>query len=99
MKKLLMITAAVFVLSSNAAFAFGDIVLAPQEKEKPDRGNGADHPFPFDAGRANQSPIRGRGAIKVVHNEPLPGEDSAIIKAIQLLQDNGYQCSMPGRRR
>lgn len=91
MKKLLMITAAVFMLSSNAAFAFGDVVVMPPEKPKPDRGNGTDHPFPFDAGRANQSPIQGKGAIKVVHNEPLPGENSAIIKAIQLLQDNGYR--------
>jgi hypothetical protein len=86
-----MITAAVVALSSNAAFAFGDIVIAAPEPPKPYRGNGVDHAFPYDFSRLNESPIRGRGAIKVVHNEPVPGDDSAIVKAIQLLQDNGYR--------
>jgi hypothetical protein len=99
-KKLLVTTVAACVLFSGAAFAFGDIVLAPPAKEKPDRGNGADdHPFPFDAGRMNESPIRGAGRISVVHNEP-PTEsaESKITAARWLLQDNGYQCSMPRRR-
>ena len=99
MKKLLLTAATLFALTATA-HAFGDIVIAPPAAEKPDRGNGVDHPFPFDSGHLNESPIRGKGRIKVVHNEPAPDDTAAeITKARWLLQDNGYQCSLPGRRR
>jgi len=98
--KLLLATTAAIVLIASPAFAFGDlVVIAPPAKEKPDRGNGTDHPFPYDLGRLNQSPIQGRGAIKVVHNEPIPGDPQADLhKARWLLQDAGYQCSIPNQR-
>jgi hypothetical protein len=96
--KLLLATTAAIVLFAGTAFAFGDlVVIAPPAKEKPDRGNGTDHPFPYDAGRLNQSPIRGKGAFKVVHNEPAPDESGAIHKALWLLQDNSYRCFKPSR--
>ena len=56
-------------------------------------------PQPYDFGTVNQSPIRGKGAIKVVHNEPVPGDPEADLhKAKWLLQDAGYQCSIPNQR-
>jgi hypothetical protein len=98
MKRLVLTAATLFALTATA-HAFGDIVLAAPEKDKPNRGNGVDYAFPFDAGRMNESPIRGAGRISVVHNEP-PTEsaESKITAARWLLQDNGYQCSMPRRR-
>jgi hypothetical protein len=68
-KRLILIAAALFALTATA-HAFGDIVIAAPEKDKPYRGNGVDHAFPYDIGRLNESPIRGKGRISVNHNEP-----------------------------
>lgn len=97
MKKLLITTVIFTALFSSAAFAFGDVVIAPPAKEKPDRGNGADdHPFPYDAGRLNESPIRGKGRISLVHNEPALGDPNhKITEALWLLQDNSWSCYRP----
>jgi hypothetical protein len=96
-KKLLIATVA-FIALTATAHAFGDIVLAPPEKAKPDRGNGADpnYPFPFDAGRMNESPIRGRGQIHVNHNMAAPDDtDRKLTEALWLLQDNSWTCYKP----
>ena len=83
MKTISAIIAASVLFSSTAAFAFGDIVLiAPAAKEQPDRGNGTGHPFPYDNGRMNESPIRGAGRISVVHNEPPTESTESKITAV-----------------
>jgi hypothetical protein len=98
MKKLLMITAAVTLLSGGAAFA-GDVYVIPEppaEYGTYKLKNVDIMQNPFDVGRLNQSPIRGKGAFKVVHNMPTYDDsDTEITKAIQLLQDNGYRIFKP----
>jgi len=100
-----LITAAALVLFASAAYAQNIIIngATPREpaaeygSEKIENVPVKQHPF--DLGRLNESPIRGRGQIKVVHNEPIPGDPEADLhKARWLLQDAGYQCSIPNQR-
>jgi hypothetical protein len=95
-KRLILTAATLFALTATA-HAFGDVVIAPPAAQKPDRGNGADdHPFPFDAGSMNESPIRGRGQIYVNHNMPSPDDtDRKLTDALWLLQDNSWTCYKP----
>ena len=54
---------------------------------------------PFDIGRLNESPIRGRGQIKVNHNMPAPDDtDHKLTEALWLLQDNSYTCYKPNTK-
>jgi len=100
-----LITAAA-VLFASAAYA-GDtyIQVAPQPVQKSAEPgsffieNVPVKQSPMDYGNINQSPIRGKGQIKVAHNEPIPGDPAADLhKARWLLQDAGYQCSIPNQR-
>ena len=95
----LLLTAAAVVLFAGMANAEQTTYSKITTSNEPisdivDRG-----PQPYDFGNINQSPIRGKGAIKVVHNEPVPGDPEADLhKAKWLLQDAGYQCSIPSQR-
>ena len=98
-----LITAAVVVLFASAAYA-GDtyLLVVPQPAPKSaDPGsyfieNVPVRQNPVDHGRINESPIRGKGRISVVHNEPAPGDpDAEITKAMWLLRDNGWQVYKP----
>ena len=101
MKVSIALIAASVLLGSSAAYAFGDVVVvqAPKAEDQPAPygsyliKNEPVKQNPFDSSNLNQSPIRGKGRIKVVHNEPAPNDPAAdITKALWLLQDNNYQC-------
>jgi hypothetical protein len=102
MKTTSMIVITASLLLSSAAYA-GDvnINLGPTAPPPPSEfEHSTVKTNPMDYGNINQSPIRGKGAIKVVHNEPAPGDpDAEVIKAMQLLKDNGWQVSKPNGRR
>jgi hypothetical protein len=94
-----MVTAVMF--SSGTAYAAGDCIGCTYIVPEPSAAYGT-HKLkntdvmqnPIDSSNLNQSPIRGRGAIKVMHTELAPDEPEAeIIKAIRLLTDNGYRIS------
>jgi len=100
--KLLLATTAAIVLLASTAHA-GDIYVLPDTssaehgsyrlKNVPVQQN------PYDSGRMNELPIRGKGQIQVNHNVPIPGDPEADLhKAKWLLQDAGYQCSIPNQR-
>ena len=93
------------VLFSAAAYAeqsttYSKTTISDQPIKENSAWSLGDKEAPYDFSTINQSPIRGAGRIMVVHNEPpVESAESKITAARWLLQDNGYQCSMPGRRR
>lgn len=103
LKKLLMVTAVMF--SSGTAYAAGDCIGCTYVVPEPAAAyrtyklkNVETMQNPFDDSRANQSPIRGKGAIKVLHTEPAPDDPEAdITKAIRLLTDNGFRIFKPAQ--
>jgi hypothetical protein len=102
-KKLLVTTVAFTVLFSGVAFATGDCIGCTYTVPEPSAAYGTEKIVnvpvkqnPFDVGRLNESPIKGKGQISVVHNEPIPGDpDRKITDALWLLQDNSWTCYRP----
>ena len=95
--RILIITAVTGVLCSSAAFADGATVT-PWPGDITYK-NSETIQNPMDYSDLNQSPIRGKGRIKVVHNEPAPDDANAeITKAMQLLSDNGWQFYKPNSK-
>src|SRR4029077_18837628 len=98
MKPTFMIAAASFLLSVPA-YA-GDTYIAVLPQAAPASAQPGSYFLknaeviqnPMDAGDINQSPIRGKGAFKVVHNEPAAdATDTEVNKAIRVLKDNGWK--------
>ena len=94
-------TAAALVLFGSAAYA-GDVYVLPVPADEYGTVTIKNVPLmqnPYDNGRMNELPIRGRGQIHVNHNMPIPGDPEADLhKAKWLLQDAGYQCSIPNQK-
>ena len=93
-----LITAAALVLFASAAYA-GDVYVLPTPADDYGTVTIRNVPLmqhPYDNGRMNQLPIRGRGQIHVNHNMAIPGDPDATNLAPLTVQGSivGTLCYM-----
>ena len=94
--RILVIATIASVISGSAAFGGAEVTPWPGDITYK---NSDTIQNPMDYSRLNESPIRGKGRIKVVHNEPAPDDaDAELTKAMQLLSDNGWQFYKPNSK-